>query len=89
MLQVQSNALAALEAIDKDLADEIMAEGCITGDRINGLVDGETGKWYVSYKQLVPTPGAKFDTGFLYFSAQHRVSFNSAGMSSLTPFIQL
>ena len=45
MSQVQSNALAALEAIDKELADEIMAEGCITGDRINGLVDGETGKW--------------------------------------------
>lgn len=48
MSQVQSNALAALEAIDKELADEIMAQGCITGDRINGLVDGETGKWYVS-----------------------------------------
>ena len=45
-LQVQSNALAALEAIDKDMADKILAEGCITGDRINGLVDGATGKWY-------------------------------------------
>ena len=44
-LQVQSNALAALEAIDKDMADKILAQGCITGDRINGLVDGESGKW--------------------------------------------
>ncbi len=44
-MQVQSNALAALEAIDKDMADKILAQGCITGDRINGLVDGETGKW--------------------------------------------
>lgn len=44
-LQVQSNALAALEAIDKEMADKILAEGCITGDRINGLVDGATGKW--------------------------------------------
>jgi len=44
-MQVQSNALAALEAIDKEMADKILAEGCITGDRINGLVDGETGKW--------------------------------------------
>ena len=45
LLQVQSNALAALEAIDKEMADKILAEGCITGDRINGLVDGATGKW--------------------------------------------
>lgn len=45
LLQVQSNALAALEAIDKEMADKILAQGCITGDRINGLVDGETGKW--------------------------------------------
>lgn len=44
-MQVQSNALAALEAIDKEMADKILAQGCITGDRINGLVDGETGKW--------------------------------------------
>ena len=43
---MQSNALAALEAIDKGMADKILAEGCITGDRINGLVDGATGKWY-------------------------------------------
>jgi hypothetical protein len=43
--QVQSNALGALEAIDPEIADEIMAEGCITGDRINGLCDGVTGDW--------------------------------------------
>jgi zeaxanthin epoxidase len=43
--QVQSNALAALEAIDVQVADEVMAEGCITGDRINGLCDGVTGDW--------------------------------------------
>lgn len=44
-LQVQSNALAALEAIDQDLANEVLREGCITGDRINGLCDGLTGEW--------------------------------------------
>ncbi|CAK9167129.1 unnamed protein product [Ilex paraguariensis] len=44
-IQVQSNALAALEAIDMDVADEIMKAGCITGDRINGLVDGISGNW--------------------------------------------
>lgn len=43
--QIQSNALAALEAVDPAMAQEVMANGCITGDRINGLVDGVTGQW--------------------------------------------
>lgn len=46
-IQLQSNALAALEAIDLKVADEIMEAGCITGDRINGLVDGISGSWSV------------------------------------------
>ncbi len=45
--QIQSNALAALEAIDADMAGAIMEEGCVTGDRINGLCDGVTGDWSV------------------------------------------
>lgn len=44
-IQIQSNALAALEAIDMDVADEVMKAGCVTGDRINGLVDGMSGNW--------------------------------------------
>lgn len=44
-IQIQSNALAALEAIDMDVAEEIMNAGCITGQRINGLVDGISGNW--------------------------------------------
>ena len=44
-LQVQSNALAALEAIDPEVAEEVLREGTITGDRINGLCDGLTGEW--------------------------------------------
>ena len=44
-IQIQSNALAALEAIDSEVADEVMRVGCITGDRINGLVDGVSGNW--------------------------------------------
>ncbi|KAL2235126.1 UNVERIFIED_CONTAM: Zeaxanthin epoxidase, chloroplastic [Sesamum indicum] len=44
-IQIQSNALAALEAIDIDVAEEVMCAGCITGDRINGLVDGISGSW--------------------------------------------
>lgn len=44
-IQVQSNALAALEAIDMDVAEKVLAAGCVTGDRINGLVDGVSGNW--------------------------------------------
>lgn len=43
---MQSNALAALEAIDTEVAEKVLAEGCVTGDRINGLCDGVTGHWY-------------------------------------------
>lgn len=53
-IQIQSNALAALEAIDADVAEEIMANGCITGDRINGLVDGLTGNWYIKFDTYTP-----------------------------------
>jgi zeaxanthin epoxidase len=44
-IQLQSNALAAVEAIDTAAADEVMDAGCVTGDRINGIVDGISGSW--------------------------------------------
>ncbi|BBN00626.1 zeaxanthin epoxidase [Marchantia polymorpha subsp. ruderalis] len=53
-IQLQSNALAALEAVDVDVAEEIMANGCVTGDRINGLVDGLTGAWYCKFDTFTP-----------------------------------
>uniref|UniRef100_A0A1J3CPF3 Zeaxanthin epoxidase, chloroplastic n=1 Tax=Noccaea caerulescens TaxID=107243 RepID=A0A1J3CPF3_NOCCA len=53
-IQIQSNALAALEAIDTDVAEEVMEAGCITGDRINGLVDGVSGTWYVKFDTFTP-----------------------------------
>ncbi|CAI0553626.1 unnamed protein product [Linum tenue] len=53
-IQIQSNALAALEAIDLDVADEVMRAGCVTGDRINGLVDGISGTWYVKFDTFTP-----------------------------------
>jgi len=34
-IQIQSNALAALEAIDREVAKQVMAAGCVTGDRIS------------------------------------------------------
>nr|AAO48941.1 zeaxanthin epoxidase precursor [Chlamydomonas sp. W80] len=53
-IQIQSNALGALEAIDPSIADEVMDEGCITGDRVNGLCDGVTGDWYVKFDTFHP-----------------------------------
>nr|AXM43897.1 zeaxanthin epoxidase [Cucurbita maxima] len=53
-IQIQSNALAALEAIDLEVAEEVMRVGCITGDRINGLVDGVSGNWYVKFDTFTP-----------------------------------
>ncbi|GER30888.1 Zeaxanthin epoxidase [Striga asiatica] len=53
-IQIQSNALAALEAIDMEVAEEVMSAGCITGDRINGLVDGISGNWYVKFDTFTP-----------------------------------
>lgn len=52
-IQLQSNALAALEAIDMDVADQVITAGCITGDRINGLVDGVSGSWFVFLSPLL------------------------------------
>lgn len=52
--QVQSNALAAIEAIDPEVAEEVLREGTITGDRINGLCDGLTGEWYIKFDTFHP-----------------------------------
>ena len=53
-MQVQSNALAALEAIDARMAGEVMDAGCVTGDRINGLCDGISGDWYCKFDTYHP-----------------------------------
>lgn len=53
-IQIQSNALAALEAIDIDVAEQVMEAGCVTGDRINGLCDGVSGNWYVKFDTFTP-----------------------------------
>ncbi|KAF5187835.1 Zeaxanthin epoxidase protein [Thalictrum thalictroides] len=53
-IQIQSNALGALEAIDLEVAEEVMKAGCITGDRINGLVDGISGSWYSKFDTFTP-----------------------------------
>ncbi|CAN6270003.1 unnamed protein product [Urochloa humidicola] len=53
-IQIQSNALAALEAIDMSVAEDVMRAGCVTGDRINGLVDGISGSWYCKFDTFTP-----------------------------------
>ena len=46
--------MAALEAIDKEMAAEVFEQGVVTGDRINGLCDGLTGEWYVKFDTFTP-----------------------------------
>lgn len=53
-IQIQSNALGALEALDERVAERVYQEGCITGDRINGLCDGVTGDWYIKFDTFHP-----------------------------------
>ncbi|KAG4403772.1 hypothetical protein AAZX31_01G173200 [Glycine max] len=53
-IQIQSNASADLEAIDLEVAEEVMRAGCITDDRINGLVDGISGSWYIKFDTFTP-----------------------------------
>ncbi|CAK9177405.1 unnamed protein product [Ilex paraguariensis] len=53
-IQLSSNAMAVLEAIDKDVARRIVEEGCITGNRINGFADGLSGKWFATFDLLTP-----------------------------------
>ncbi|XP_072971571.1 zeaxanthin epoxidase, chloroplastic isoform X2 [Typha angustifolia] len=53
-IQLQSNALAALEVIDLEVADKVMEEGCITGDRVSGIVDGLSGAWYIKFDTFTP-----------------------------------
>ena len=60
--QIQSNALAALEAIDSEMAEEILAHGCVTGDRVNGLCDGVTGDWCAVSTLRIAHVGTSFST---------------------------
>lgn len=53
-IQVQSNALAALQALDEQVAEEVLLRGCITGDRVNGLCDGVSGEWYCKFDTFHP-----------------------------------
>lgn len=66
-IQIQSNALRALERINKDVYNEILAAGTVTADRVSGLKIGyekgvflglgkqfEKGDWLVRFDTLQP-----------------------------------
>ena len=66
-IQIQSNALRALERINKDVYDEIRSAGTVTADRVSGLKIGyekgvflnlgqqyEKGDWLVRFDTLQP-----------------------------------
>ncbi|KAJ4979299.1 hypothetical protein NE237_010079 [Protea cynaroides] len=54
-IQLQSNALEVLDAIDKDVAKQIMDAGCITGNRIS------TACWMVNQVTVVLEDGRKYE----------------------------
>ncbi|KAK1552769.1 hypothetical protein Q3G72_023201 [Acer saccharum] len=53
-IQLSSSALGVLQAIDENVAKQIMEAGCVTGDRINGLADGISGEWFTKFDLLTP-----------------------------------
>lgn len=44
-IQLMSSALGVLVGIDRNVAKKVMDAGCVTGNRINGIVDGLSGNW--------------------------------------------
>lgn len=73
IMQIQSNALAALEAIDQEMAQSIMEEGCVTGDRINGLCDGVTGDWCALWERSLGELQLTAQQSQLLYEQQHAV----------------
>ncbi|XP_019464984.1 PREDICTED: zeaxanthin epoxidase, chloroplastic-like isoform X1 [Lupinus angustifolius] len=53
-IQLLSGALSVLEAVDENVAKQIMEEGCVTGNRTNGLADGLSGEWFTKFDFFTP-----------------------------------
>jgi len=53
-IQLQCNAMGTMEAIDIDLANQIYQNCSVTGDRINGLMDGRKGFWFFRFDTRQP-----------------------------------
>ena len=53
-IQLQCNAQGALDSISPEMAEEVMEKGTITGDRVNGLLDGVSGEWFYRFDTRKP-----------------------------------
>mmetsp|Transcript_23817 Transcript_23817/g.66076 ORF Transcript_23817/g.66076 Transcript_23817/m.66076 type:complete len:552 (+) Transcript_23817:178-1833(+) len=53
-IQLQCNALSALECIAPDVYAKVQQAGTVTGDRINGLLDGVSGEWFYRFDTRKP-----------------------------------
>ncbi|KAM1589691.1 hypothetical protein ACFX10_028557 [Malus domestica] len=53
-IQLVSSALAVLEAIDENVAKQIMGAGCVTGNRTTGYADGHSGEWITKFDLSSP-----------------------------------
>ena len=53
-IQLQCNSQGALDSIDPAMAEEVFERGIITGDRVNGLLDGVSGEWFYRFDTRQP-----------------------------------
>lgn len=53
-IQLQCNSQGALDSIDPKMAEEVFERGTITGDRVNGLLDGISGEWFYRFDTRQP-----------------------------------
>jgi len=53
-IQLQCNSQGALDSIDPKMAEEVFTRGTITGDRVNGLLDGVSGEWFYRFDTRQP-----------------------------------
>jgi zeaxanthin epoxidase len=53
-IQLQCNSQGALDSIDPKMAEEVFERGIITGDRVNGLLDGISGEWFYRFDTRQP-----------------------------------
>ncbi len=51
-IQLASNALSTIKAMDSKLFDRIMANFTFTAARVNGIKDGLSNKWYVKFDAI-------------------------------------
>lgn len=53
-IQLQCNSQGALDSIAPDLAEKVVQLGTVTGDRVNGLLDGVSGEWFYRFDTRQP-----------------------------------